>query len=80
MFIWNHSTVTSCFFAYLRESHPKTLLSHLGRIAAWTRMTKKGMGDVTEERGGRKEEMKKTRKKESGDNIFCINLNVYQVR
>lgn len=43
-------------------------------------MTKKGMGDVTEERGGRKEEMKKTRKKESGDNIFCINLNVYQVR
>lgn len=44
-------------------------------------MTKKGMGDVTEKRGGgRKEEMKKTRKKESGDNIFCINLNVYQVR
>lgn len=41
---------------------------------------KKGMGDVTEERGGRKEEMKKNRKKESGDNIFCINLNVYQVR
>lgn len=43
-------------------------------------MTKKGMGDVTEKRGDRKEEMKKTRKKESGDNIFCINLNVYQVR
>lgn len=41
MFIWNPSSVTSCFFAYLQESHPKTLLSHLGRIAAWTRMTKR---------------------------------------
>lgn len=80
-----------CSFGIIQPWHPASL--HICKNPIQKRFSrtwagsqrgrgwqKKGMGDVTEERGGRKEEMKKNRKKESGDNIFCINLNVYQVR
>lgn len=81
-----------CSFGIIQPWHPASL--HICKNLIQKRFSlapgqdrsvdeddKKGDGRCDwEEGGGRKEEMKKTRKKESGDNIFCINLNVYQVR